>query len=71
VGIPLRLWRRRNGIPAPLVTHRPPCSAVAESIPEQRPARGMCCLIESLGISPPCQVATADQRMACTSAYRS
>jgi hypothetical protein len=55
----LRLRRRRDGIPAPLVTHRCPRPAVAESIPEQRSARGQSRLIESLGISLPCQVISA------------
>jgi hypothetical protein len=45
----LHLRRRRDGIPAPLVTHRCPRPAVAESIPEQRSARGQSRLIESLG----------------------
>ena len=57
------------GIPAPLVTHHDPGQSWTPSRSEAR--RRRLDLVESLGISLPCQAIPTDLWMACTAAYRS
>jgi hypothetical protein len=61
---------RRTGYPLPWVTHHYPGPALEPSRSEAR-RRHHVFLVVSLGIYLPCQVITADLRLACTSTYRS
>ena len=68
---PLRLWRRRDGIPAPPGDHHCPRRAGGIYPGAEVCRRRFFLFDESLGISLPCLVILADLRMACTEAYRS
>jgi hypothetical protein len=61
-------WERTWGVPAQRVTYLPPGSSLA--IPEPEVRRRRLQLIVSLGISLPCQVISADLRLARTVTYR-